>query len=274
MPQEAARGLEPKQSTADDHRILAARRIGGDLVAVLEGAEDEEPLLRRAVLPSHPPHGRPHARRAGGEDELVVALGRPVHAVHDPRARIDARGAHAGVQLDLVLLVPGERIDEDVDRLVALGEHAGEQDAVVVAVGLVAEHGDLPALAAVPREQLLDEARARHPVADHHQLLLQLPPPWMRTAQTLNSGMRLTGSSAALVSRLAPSQWKETKTVSCRKNGLHSTVKRALPLRVESVTGPPSARPCRRAVSGWIRATGVGDKRRSSATRRVCVPDW
>src|SRR5256886_12526669 len=118
-------------------------------------------------------------------------------------------------------------IDEDVGRLVALGEHAGEQDAVVVAVGLVAEHGDLPALAAVPREQLLDEARARHPVADHHQPLLQLPPPSMRAAQTLNSGMRLTGSSAALVSRLAPSQWKETKTVSCRKNGLHSTVKRS-----------------------------------------------
>ena len=41
----------------------------------------------------------------------------------------------------------------------------------------------------------------------------------MRTAHTLNSGMRLVGSSAGLVSRLiepAPPQWNGTNTVSSR----------------------------------------------------------
>src|SRR6266851_2998714 len=206
MPQEAARGLQSEEPAADDHRLLAARRIPGDLVAVLERAEDEKPLLGSAVLGLPPLQRRAQRARAGCEDELVVGLDHPLHAVHYSRAQVEARGAHAGVQPDVVLLVPGERIDEDVGGLVALGENAGEQDAVVVAVGLVAEHGDLPARAAAPREQLLDETRAGHPVPDHHQPLLQLPPPSMRTAQTLISGMRLTGSSAALVSRLAPSQ--------------------------------------------------------------------
>ena len=44
----------------------------------------------------------------------------------------------------------------------------------------------------------------------------------IRTAQTLNSGIFETGSSAALVSRLAhagPPQWNGTNSVSSRMSG-------------------------------------------------------
>ena len=51
------------------------------------------------------------------------------------------------------------------------GEHAREQDAVVVAVRLVAEHRDVEAIAAAAREHVLDEAGARHAVADDDETL-------------------------------------------------------------------------------------------------------
>src|SRR5256712_12624898 len=98
MPQEAARGLEPEQPTADDHRILAARRIGGDLVAVLESAEDEEPFLGGAVLPLHPLHRRLQRARAGGEDDGAGPPGPPAHALRDPSPPTDARRPHAALR--------------------------------------------------------------------------------------------------------------------------------------------------------------------------------
>ena len=54
------------------------------------------------------------------------------------------------------------------------GQHVREQDAVVVAVRLVAEHGDRELLAAAAREDLLDRAGARHAVADDHEPALRV----------------------------------------------------------------------------------------------------
>ena len=93
-------------------------------------------------------------------------------------------------------------------RVVGAGQDTREQDAVVVAVRLVAEHRDVEPLAAAPGQQVFDESGAGHAVADDDesgfggQGMSSLPQGETRTAQTLNSGIRLIGSSASLVRRL------------------------------------------------------------------------
>ena len=59
-------------------------------------------------------------------------------------------------------------------------------------------------------------------------------------AQTLNSGIRLAGSSASLVSRLAPTQWNGTKTVSGRIVSTTRAGAFSSPRRVVTTTGSPS----------------------------------
>ena len=95
------------------------------------------------------------------------------------------------------------------------------------------------------------DRRSRRLIADHDQTFLDhsLSLPFVdgrstRTAQTLNSGIRLIGSRASFVSRLAdpsPPQWKGRKTVSSRILLVTSTRKRPRPRRVVSTTSPPDA---------------------------------
>src|SRR5438105_1371656 len=77
-----------------------------------------------------------------------------------------------------------------------------QKDAVVVAARLVAEDRDVEVLAAAAGEHVLDQAGARHAVADHDEPLPSAHStcaPATCTAHTLNSGMPLVGSSAGLV---------------------------------------------------------------------------
>ncbi len=173
---QAARRFEAEQAAADHRRRLHVGGPGQHALAVLEGAEDVDAVLvragavrrvgRRQVLE------RRHERhRAGGDDQRVVGFGAAVRAVDHLRRAVDAGCADAGVQRDVVVGVPVERVDEDVVRLLRSGQHAREQDAVVVAVRLVAEHGDLEAIAVGAGEHVLDEAGARHAVADDHETM-------------------------------------------------------------------------------------------------------
>ena len=159
------------------------------------------------------------------------------------RPDVDRLDAIAGVEHDAVLRVPRQRVDEDVLGLVASGQHAREQDAVVVAVRLVAEHGDRERAASAAGEHLLDQPGAGHAVADHDQTPraahagCPAAAVATRAAHTLNSGIRLIGSSAAFVNRLAdcsPPQWNGTNTVSSRIVGVTLNVKVAVPRRVVS----------------------------------------
>ena len=85
-------------------------------------------------------------------------------------------------------------------------ENSGEQNAVVIAVGLVAKDDDLEAVGAAASDHVFDQARPGHPIADNGEPPLRVhggsvgP---MRTAHTLKSGIRLTGSSSGLVRRFA-----------------------------------------------------------------------
>src|SRR5690606_37664053 len=97
-----------------------------------------------------------------------------------------------------------------------------------------------------------------------------------RTAHTLNSGIRLTGSSAGLVTRLAACsapKWNGRNTVSGRRLGTHRTRACAVPRRETTRAQSPSARPARAAVSGWASTNASGTIPASSATRRVFAPD-
>ena len=100
----------------------------------------------------------------------------------------------------------------------------------------------------------------------------------MRTAHTLNSGIRLVGSSAGLVSRLtepAPPQWNGTNTVSSLmlRRDARPHGGRAAPGHESHAIPVLHAGALRRARMDLGRS-GSGAIRASSGIRRVCVPDW
>jgi hypothetical protein len=195
---QAGRRLQPEQAAADDDGGVLAPDVAQHAGGVVEAAEAEHTRGQLGVALPHALHGREERAAAGGQDELVVRGHRAVVAVHHLAVPVDADDADTGVQRDVVLVVPATRVEEDlvlvveavavrgvpglgdrvgrrlvrrglVRRTVAagsVGEHLGEQDAVVVAVGLVAEDGDGELLGAAPGEDLLDGPGAGHPVAD------------------------------------------------------------------------------------------------------------
>src|SRR4029079_8314405 len=108
-----------------------------------------------------------------------------------------------------VRVVPRQRIEKDIVGLVAAGEDTREQNPVVVPAVLVDEDADAKPIAAAAGEYILDQSRAGHPIADDDEMFFGAHAGFescaaaARTAQTLNSGISLVGSSAALVRRFA-----------------------------------------------------------------------
>ena len=74
------------------------------------------------------------------------------------------------------------------------------------------------------------------------------------------------------MSRLAPTQWNGTKTVSGRMVATTRAGAVIAPRRVATVTGSPSSAPIRPASIGCISTKGPVSGR--SRTRRVWAPDW
>src|SRR5215203_2553097 len=294
--EQPARRLEPQQPAADHGSARRLRHVAEDAIAVVEGAEREQPFLHLRAVAAQAFQWRHERTAARREHQHVVRLEDSGVPAHQLRVAVDRGDAHAGVQRDAVRCIPLERIDEGVLDLVRAGEDSREQDAIVVAVRLVAEHDDLVAVVPATRDELLDEPRTDHPIPDHDEplsvgtgehlalcLLHALITPWrtdgasMRTAHTLNSGMRLVGSSAGLVSRLielGPPQWNGTKRVSSRMSRVSRARATAVPRRDTSVTSAPSTTPARFAAMGLISTSGSADSLLSRSTRRVWVPDW
>jgi hypothetical protein len=200
-------GLEAEQPAAEHHRSLAGLRRGVERLGVVERAVDEHSGLARAVFAVRPLDAREDGGAARGDHRDVVGLA-ALRRLHQAGARVEPLDAHPGAQHDAVLLVPGARLGED-GLWAAAAEELAELDAVVGPVGLVAVDGDREPLEATLGEQAVEQAAGRHAVADDCELLLVhrgaslSAPALTRTAQTLNSGMRLVGSSTGLVSRLA-----------------------------------------------------------------------
>ena len=87
---------------------------------------------------------------------------------------VDGDDALAGIERDGVFVVPGERVEKDLAGVGDAAEHVRQQDAVVVAVGLVAENGDVEHRRTIACEDLLDGADAGHAVADDDEALAEL----------------------------------------------------------------------------------------------------
>lgn len=132
-----------------------------------------------------------------------------------------------------------------------------EQDAVVGLAALGTDDGDVVLAGEVAGEEVLDEPRPDHAVADddesHAGTSVSLRcrgGSWVGwgsarhtlTAQTLNSGIPETGSVASLVTRLtlaSPAQWNGMKTVSGRTRSVTRAGAVTVPLALVSVTSSP-----------------------------------
>ena len=94
---------------------------------------------------------------------------------------------------------------------------------------------------------------------------------------TLNSGIRLVGSSSGRVSRLAlpsPPKWKGRNTVSVRMSSSQSTTASTAPRLETTRAGSPSDSPAAAATTGWTCTRASGSAATSSAIRLVWAPDW
>nr|GEU28124.1 hypothetical protein [Tanacetum cinerariifolium] len=159
---QAAGGLQSQQAAADHHRVAVVARHGEHAFHVLDIAKRQHAgqLVAR--------YGNDERLRAGGDQQAVVAHLQAGAGAHDAVLAVDMFDRVARVQGDAMLDVPFARVEHDVVHAFFTGQHGREQDAVVIAVRLGAEHGDV---VQVRRQlvQLLDRAHARHAVADDDQ---------------------------------------------------------------------------------------------------------
>jgi len=169
MVEEPPRGLEAEQAPADDGRLLDRGRRLHDGVAVVQRPEAEDARAELAVRREHALDGGDEGAAAGRDDQLVVRLDDAARSVNDLARPVDPERADAGVEADPVLVVPCEAVEEDLARILIAADDGGEQDAVVVAVRLVAEDGDVEEVLAAAAEDLFDRANAGHPVANDDQ---------------------------------------------------------------------------------------------------------
>ena len=164
-------GFQAQEAAADHHRPAVVILLGvlDHPARVIDGAEAENPVLHGPAGSVEPVHRRHVGAAAGGNDEGVVRRDAAVVGEHVLGGLVDPVNADPGVQRDAVLAVPGQGVEEDVGIAFLTGEDVAEHDPVVVAVGLVAEHGDGELVRASAGKDLLHGAGTGHPVAHHHQ---------------------------------------------------------------------------------------------------------
>jgi hypothetical protein len=159
-------GLQPEQAAAHDDGAPAAAGRGEHRPGLVDRAEAVDAGEQVAVVGADALHGRDERVAAGGEHQVVVGRDGAVVGVDQLGRGVDPLDADAGPQRHPVVGVPVVAVEDDVVLVLLTGQHRGEHDPVVVAVRLLAEHGDTELLAAAPLEHLLDEAGAGHAVAD------------------------------------------------------------------------------------------------------------
>ena len=187
--QQSARRFESQKTATDDGRTPTALGVVRDPVTVVDRAEEKGAWTCEAI------HRWDERSSAGGDDDVVVgrldARGtfvtdgvsgiregvlRKRGADHDAAFAIDAGGFHPCVERDPIVAIPRQRIHEDVRRSLTAIEHIAQEDAVVVAVGLGAEHHDLEA-ARCSLQDFLDHPGSRHAVTDNDQSFHRDAPP-------------------------------------------------------------------------------------------------
>ena len=159
-PRAASRPSSPPPMTTA--RVRDVSRAFEHAVAVVERAEDEDAVLERRRSSATQSVDRRHQRAAaGGDDQRVVRFDDAVGAATPASGRRRCVSTRSpACRTTPLLRVPRQRVDDDVLGLVAAGQHAREQDAVVVAVRLVAEHGDRRTRPRPPRASTSSTSRA------------------------------------------------------------------------------------------------------------------
>ncbi len=168
-PIERPRGLQPQQSTADRHGFTALGGIGRHGVAVVEGPVGEQAGFASAVRVRGAFEGRQEGMAARRDDQDIVRFADPTGRDDEFCGAIDLDHAFTPVQPDAIFRVPGGRIDQDVIKRLGAVQDPGQHDAIVVAVGFVAEHHHIELRRTIPGQHVFDRTRAGHTIADHDQ---------------------------------------------------------------------------------------------------------
>ncbi len=156
--------FQAEQAAADHHRLLVVAGALQHDLHVADVAEADHPFQ---VVSRHRDD---EGVGAGGKQQPVVLRH---HAGSGPDLAglaVDRHHRVARMQGDALLGVPLAAVEHDVVHRLLAGQYRRQHDAVVVGMGLGAEHGDL----VHPRlqlQQLLEGAYAGHAVADQDQFL-------------------------------------------------------------------------------------------------------
>ena len=166
-------GFEPEQTAADHHRldVVAGQCHLQHPVGVLDGPKPEDAAGKSAVGLAQTVHVGEEGVRPGRDDQHVESDDAAAGTADGLGESVDGLRSVTGVQGDTVLGVPGHRVQHEIVVVGGgfTGQDVAEHDAVVVAVWLVADHRDEELITTTAGEDLLDGARAGHPVADHDE---------------------------------------------------------------------------------------------------------
>lgn len=201
------RRLHTEQPPAEHHHPGPGADGAQDLLAVGDRTKRHHAAGGDVLRRAQSRYRRKVRPTAGGQHQHVVVhkglLAVRIRAPHLARVPVDTQHQGADARVDAVLLCPPRWLQPHRIGAEAAREHGGQQHSVVSRMWLGADHRgtDLSTVRVAPA-QLVYQARAGHAVTHHDHS----PAHWhtsSRTAHTLNSGMRLVGSSAGLVNRLA-----------------------------------------------------------------------
>lgn len=160
---EAVGRLQAEQAAADHHRVA----VGPG--AVDHGLGVGDVAVADHALQAIAGYRQDEGDRAGGQQQAVVLGLAAVRGDHPAADPVDLHHLAVEEELDAVFRIPVEVVEDDFLEGLLAGQHRGQQDAVVVGMGLGAEHRDVVEVR-VELEQFFQGTDPGHAVADHHQL--------------------------------------------------------------------------------------------------------
>jgi hypothetical protein len=201
--QEAVGGFDAEQAAADHRGALVSTGRFEHLFDIVDAAKADH---ARQVSARQWKHERLGAR---GDQQTVVRHFHALARMHAPATPIDRHHRIARMQRDAVFRIPFARVEHDLVRALLAAQQHRQQDAVVIAVGLRAEHRDV-VQAGCELQQLFHRAHAGHAIADNDKL-----------------GPRCTHRDERLSSTCAPCSLTCQACTECSGASRHSPVRKS-----------------------------------------------
>ncbi|MNO94992.1 hypothetical protein D3C76_866250 [compost metagenome] len=160
---EAVGRFQSEQAATYDHCVAVGARgldhgAGAGDIAVADHALQAVAGNRQAA-----------GGRASGDHQAVVVGTGAVFGDDLATLAVDLHHLAIEQQFDAVAFVPGEIVEDDLLEGLLARQHRREQGAVVIRMGLGAEHLDL-VMVGRQSQQLFEGTHSGHAVTDHHQL--------------------------------------------------------------------------------------------------------